>query len=281
MNRICGLAGNRVLGLSALTLFSMLTMQAGSVTIGGPDTTLAPNSDAWAWDGGELTGYRGAITDPANFGPGGIDPNTINIADLTTIDSGTLAGINVFIAPWWYNTDSAPYNTLIENWFLNGGNLILLDDDPTTDAIAADLGFGTSGSDGTVSNGGAPLFNGPFGTASDVTQSGDTGQLDTTNLATYGASICATNASGQTTAICDPAGSYAPGAGALLILGDVDMWTDGGATYSPLNDNGIFALNGTAWIVDQAADEGAVPEPGTFALLPAGLLALALLKRRT
>ena len=258
-------------------LWPGVLLHASSIVIGGPAGTLAPSSGAWSWDGPNLAAYEAAITNPANFGPSGTVPISISTTTLNTVDSASLAGLNVFVAPWWFNVDSAPYNAAVENYFLSGGNLILLDDDPFTDGIAADLGFSTSASDGSVSNGGSPLFDGPFGTASNVTQSADVGQIDTTNLAAHGAFICATNASGQATAVCDPAGAYAAGSGALLILGDVDMWSTayGTVSYSPLNDNGIFALNGTAWIAGQST----APEPATFALIGFGLLALGVKKR--
>lgn len=257
-------------------LWPAASIRADSIVIGGPAGTLAPSSGPWSWDGPNLAAYQAAITNPANFGPGGTVSTSISTVTLSTVDSSSLAGVNVFVAPWWFNTDSAPYNAAVESFFLNGGNLILLDDDPFTDGIAADLGFPTTSSDGSVSNGSSPLFNGPFGTAFDVTQSADVGQIDTSNLAAHGAFVCATNGSGQATAVCDPAGAYAPGSGALLVLGDVDMWSTayGTVSYSPLNDNGVFALNGTAWIAGQTA-----PEPATFALIGIGLLALGAKKR--
>ena len=56
--------------------------------------------------------------------------------------------------------------------------------------------------------------------------------------------MCGTNADGQPTVACFAPGAYAAGSGRLLIINDVDSWTTQ-ATFSPLNANGIFALNGT------------------------------------
>ena len=36
----------------------------------------------------------------------------------------------------------------------------------------------------------------------------------------------------------------------MIIVADIDTWTTQ-ANFSPLNGNGIFALNGTAFIVGQ------------------------------
>ena len=245
------------LPLLLLSAASAAAQTSPTMVIGGPDGALAPESGSWAWDGSYLAAYRSAITTPANFGPDGTVQTSVSTVNLSSITAGTLAGLNVFIAPWWYNADSGSgpgsYAQTVETWFLNGGSLILLDDGSAQDQIAADLGFAsTNQSDGSASNGGAPLFNGPFGIATNVTQTGEHAYLDTTNLAAHGGFICSTNASGQPTAVCFAAGAYAPGAGAMLITGDVDMFSSyGTATYSPPDANGIFALNATAWMASQ------------------------------
>src|SRR5581483_5838138 len=109
-----------------------------------------------------------------------------------------------------------PNVTALVNYFLAGGSLFLLDDDTSHDAVGAALGLPTSGSDGSVSNGGAPLFVGPFGSASNVTQAGNTGQFSASDIAATNGHVGATNASGEITAAYWNPGDYAPGAGALL-----------------------------------------------------------------
>ena len=58
-----------------------------------------------------------------------------------------------------------------------------------------------------------------------------------------------------------------------MIIANLDMWATTNATYKSLNNNGIFALNRTAF----------VPEPAALWQLGSGIGLLALLagRRRT
>jgi hypothetical protein len=262
--------------VTLIALSTIPAQAAGPVVFGGASVSLAPSSSSWAWDGSYIAAYRNALTNPANFGPSGIVKTTINTVTLTTITPATLSGLNVFVAPWWYNTESAPYNQMIVNFFLAGGNLILLDDGSAQSGIATLLGIPTiDNSTGSVSNGPPPLFNGPFGVATNVTQTAEIGYLSASNVTSHGGVACSTNADGQITAACWAKGAYAAGAGAMIITGDVDMIsTYGSATYSPLDSNGIFALNGAAYIAGQSS----TTTPSTVpAMTPTALVALMIL----
>ena len=68
-------------------------------------------------------------------------------------------------------------------------------------------------------------------------------------------------------------GQYSPGAGALVIVADIDTFSNQTATYSPLNADGIFALNTTALAA------GVVPEPTTVSLMGFGLAAIGVGRR--
>ncbi len=222
-----------------------------------------------------ITGYRAAAEDPSNFGPGGVVmPQPIITTNLSSVTAATLAQLDGFVASYWADSDTtAAEATAVIEFFLAGGDLILLQDDSAHDAIGEQLGIPTSTpSDGSVSNGGVPLFEGPFGSASNVAQSDTTGQLSMTDVSSNGGTAGATNGSGQITAAFWNRGDYAPGAGRLLIIADVDMWATTNATYAPLNDNGTFALNGTRFAV--------VPEPGALWQLGSGIGLLALLAGR-
>ena len=87
------------------------------------------------------------------------------------------------------------------------------------------------------------------------------------------------------------AGQYAAGAGALIIVADIDMFTsqatsDGlfGTTFGndvgDLTDNGRFALNAFAFLSTSTTPLPTVPEPATLALFGAGVLLIGARVRR-
>ena len=220
--------------------------------IGGPNAVVAPSSGTYAFDGARWVDYRAALEDVGNFGPGGVrSPRPVATFALPEVTPASLAGLDAFVSPWWYDVDADPAESqAVVDFFLAGGDLILLQDTASQDEVGSLLGLPAVASDGSVSNGGAPLFDGPFGTAANVEQAGLVGALDPVDIAAANGTVVATNASGQVTAAFWAPGDYAPGAGAMLILGDVNMWTTE-ATYFLPNDNGVFALNGTSLLIPE------------------------------
>ena len=279
------LMSNRTIIATLVTLLTsgslIPAVAAGPYVIGGPATSLAPTSGAWAFDAANFVAYRAALTNSANFGPTGTVKVTVSPTVLTTINAGTLSTLNAFISPWWDNGDSSAYNQLVVNFFKGGGNLILLDDSVQQDGVAALLGIPTLGqADCSPENGAAPLFNGLFGIATNVIQNAEIGYLASssataTAITSRGGTVCGVNGSGQVTAACWLPGAYAAGAGAMIIVADVDTWTTQ-ALYTPLNSNGIFALNGTAFIVTNVASS--IPATATVPTLSdLGLVVLVVL----
>lgn len=294
---------HRALGALVLALGSW-TAQA--VTIGGPSCALAPSSGSWCWAGSALEPFRSAITNPANFGPGGTVATPVTATDLASVDAGALAGTNVFVSPWWFQSTAAQVDAVVA-FFLAGGNLLLLNDQPEVDAIARALGIPTAGfSSGTRSTGSGPLFAGPFGAVGSIAQGGTTGFLADADVLARGGTIAARNAStppeddgeggvspgtpSQVTAALwdfgtyrDASGALVAGAGRLVILADVDMLTasawGGDALYGAAdrNDQGRFGLNVMAFLTETRRTATPVPEPGTFALLGFALLGVGLI----
>ncbi len=221
-----------------------------NLVIAGPSATLQ-NQSSYNWQGGSrLAQFRAALQNTAFFGPSGTVSHAITTQDLSVVSASSLQNVDVFISPWWADTTTpGSAITAVTQFFLNGGALLLYQDDSSHDAIGAALGIPTSSSDGSDSNGGIPLFDGPFGTAANVHQGGNVGRLLAADVLTHNGHVAAMNASGQVTAAYWNENEYAPGAGRLLIVSDVDMITNLNATYGPLNDNGIFALNGVAHVV--------------------------------
>ena len=247
-------------------------------TIGGPGIGLTTPNFGYSWEQPfYLAEYRKAVENPAFFGPGGrVWPRAITTVELPRVTSASLRQVDAFVSPWWRDSDiSAAEAEAVRQFFLNGGNLVLLQDDASHDAIGALLGLPTSPSDGSPSNGGTPLFTGPFGSTLSLSQAGDTGRLDAGQVAASGGTVAGTNWSGEITAAVWEAGDYAVGAGRMLIVTDIDMWATTQATYAPLNDLGTFALNGTAFLrgpsILAGPQAGLMPASGDWVWSPSGL----------
>jgi len=248
------------------------TVARAQYILASPDTTL--NSDGWALASGNMSGFLGAITSSSNFGPTGIDHQSLSVVQLSSVTSGTLAGVNGLIVPWWNNSQASPSQTAILNAFHSGTDLWLLEDDSSHNSLGTALGISSTNATNAFSNGSAPLFSGLFGTAVNTTVSGNFDQF--TNIPALGGTIAGVNTNGEVTVAYWARGAFAPGSGALVIFGDVDTISNFTATYGVTpNAGGILALNTTAWLLNGAQ---AIPEPSTCALL--GLGGLLLLARR-
>ena len=117
------------------------------------------------------------------------------------INATAFVEVDAFVAPYWADADTTPsQRAALIDFFKAGGDLVLLQDEPNYDSIGEALGIPTLASVGTVSNGGAPLFVGPFGNAANVLQDGDTGRLDPVDVAAQNGAIVGTNTAGEVTA---------------------------------------------------------------------------------
>jgi hypothetical protein len=279
----------KLLAGAALAAFSLSANAA--YIVGGASGAIASDSGAWAWDGSYLSGFRSALSNPLNFGPGGVVSSTIVTTDLNVVDNASLSGVNMFVGSWNSDSQGGAFSAAVMNFFLNGGDLLLLQDDDGHDAIGSALGLNTTASTGSDSNGGAPLYNGAFGTASNVHQLYLVGKLSAAEIAAHNGHIGGVNASGEITSAYWAAGEYAVGAGALFISADVDMiaTTDGncgpvcGAHYGTgglgggMDNNAIYALNTFSFL---QSNGGTVPEPSGVLLAATGLLLLVSRRRK-
>ncbi|MFL6660521.1 MAG: PEP-CTERM sorting domain-containing protein [Massilia sp.] len=277
--------------LAGAALAALSLSANAAYVVGGASGTIASGSAQWAWDGSYLSGFRSALANPLNFGPGGVVNRSITTTDLTTVDNASLAGVNMFVASWNTDVQGGLFSPAVMNFFLNGGDLLLLQDDSSHDPIGSALGLNTSASTGTDSNGGAPLYNGAFGTATNVHQLYLVGQLSAAEIAAHHGHVGGTNATGEITSAYWAAGEYAVGAGALFISADVDMiaTTDGvcgpscGAHYGTgglaggMDDNAIYALNTFSFL---ESNGGTVPEPSGVLLAATALLLIVMRRRK-
>ena len=227
-----------------------------SYVLGGVSCAAAPNNFGfYCFDGNGFGGYRTALSTPTNFGPGGTLPTVVTTVAVSAFSATDLAGIDGLVIPWWATTDAAPHVAAVQAYFLAGGDLFILADNPGNDPVNAALGvptrFQTVAAGATSGN--APLFAGPFGTATTVTQYFAAGNLDPAAVILRNGRVVGTNAAGQPMAAVWDRNQYAPGAGRLVITTDVDILVDfNDAVYEPVasrNDNGRFGLNAAAFVI--------------------------------
>jgi hypothetical protein len=259
--------------------------------VGGASGAIASDSGQWAWDGSYMSGFRSALSNPLNFGPGGVVNQTIVTTNLAIVDNASLSGVDMFVGSWNSDAQGGLFSAAVMNFFLNGGDLLLLQDDSGHDPIGSSLGMSTTSSTGTDSNGGAPLYNGAFGIATNVHQLYLVGKLSAAEIAAKNGHIGGTNASGEITSAYWAAGEYAVGAGALFISADVDMiaTTDGncgpscGAHYGTgglaggMDNNAIYALNTFSFL---QSNGGTVPEPAGILLAATALVLIGARRRK-
>ncbi len=258
------------------------SMSQAATVVAGNSTAIAPSSTSWAWDGSEHAELRAALEDSANFGPNGQDGrDSFTTIDLVSADTASLAGVDIFVSSWWRDVQTVPFEADIVDWFLAGGDLLLLQDGANRDGISARLGFETINggvSQNTVSG---VLANGPHGVVSEVSQAGSFGHFDNDIITGLGGEIFGQNANGQATIVGFEEGAFGATSGRLLAFADVDLISGqlGGADFNPLNAKGTLALNAFSFLQDEQAI-APVPLPAGLPLMMAGLGGLALIRRR-
>ncbi|MEQ8770854.1 MAG: hypothetical protein RIB60_10145 [Phycisphaerales bacterium] len=228
-------------------------------TIFGPSSTAA-GSNYYNWDSYNATNYLNDLRNALH--------GTYHFANaFATFDAKTraysfdyLGCCNVIqradciISPWWDESYQTAYEVYVASYhFLaNGKDLLLFNDDSGHDGIAAYLGVPTfsSGAGSTWTGSGFP-FDGPFGNAAGVTAYGTIGYLDASDVLSTGGQILATDSSGRPTIAFWDDDEYAPGAGRMLIVTDVNTVTSGfgNAQFFPPNNQGRFALNLIAGLI--------------------------------
>ncbi len=235
--------------------------------IDGPSTVASPSNYGYAWDGlspygAYLAPFRAAIEDNNNFSHflSVVDTKVIT-GDFDYLDANVLFTADCIISPWWYDTNVTPYEAYVAAYhFWNGGDLILFNDSPYTDAIGDILGIPTQYGLGSapISGFGFP-FDGPFGAPASVNFAGTVGSLNAADVFSTGGQIFAVDGAGNPTVAFWEQDAYSPGSGRMIIVTDVNTIGDFGGTaqYSPINDNGRFALNLVAGMLAENKPGGA------------------------
>ena len=182
--------------------------------------------------------------------------------------------LKVVLIPWIQKlptSDAASYATQVRDWYLAGGNLWLLQDDPFHDPIGELLGVPTPiarGSSGRPTIGVAPAFDGPFGVATDVLQGGSVGGLDPAQVTAHGGTIVGHASDGTNDAVVAVwrDNDYAPGAGRMVISTDVDSLA---FAFPQPPSNAVWMKNIAAFLLSDPVDT--TPPAITCAANPASL----------
>ncbi len=217
--------------------------------IGVPSCAISQGSGGYCGLFGVLYPLTQAAANPTNFGPAGTVNRRVAFTEFDALVPSLNARLRAVIIPWVFDNDAAPYADALRTYYLGGGNLWLLQDDVQHDPIGALLGVPTptfTGGEPRLTNGIAPVYDGPFGPATDVQQLFAYGALDAGDVAAHGGTIVGTaNGSGENVVAAWQQGQYAPGAGRMVIATDVD------ATFLPNNppSNTTWALNTLAFLV--------------------------------
>ncbi|MEQ8770852.1 MAG: hypothetical protein RIB60_10135 [Phycisphaerales bacterium] len=241
--------------------------------IDGPSSVASPSNGGYAWDiptasYGLMGPFRDAIQDNYNFShfASVVDTKVIT-GDFDYLSATSLFEPDCFISPWWFDSDCTPtdaygtntYQAYVAAYhFWNGGDLILLNDSPYTDAIGDFLGVPTQYGSGTTYISGTEFpFDGPFGTAANPALQFSVGFLNVADVFATGGDVLATDGFGNPVVAFWEEDAYSPGSGKMIIITDVNSFSSTAATFSPLNDNGRFALNIVAGMLADTKPGGA------------------------
>ncbi len=248
----------------ALPLLATTPLRVGSVASSrfGAD---------WTLDGTDMANTRAKLLNSANFGAAGTVRRAIQITDTAatvgSIDASLLANYDVFFVGYLDDTHvnafTAAELSAFEAWVTAGGTMIVACDHPSYDAVCSAFGQPVTG--GAVfpavpSVGGThhPLFDGPFGTVSQLFLWGDYSYFaDPT-----GAVVLAHDSSAGDGHAMVLLRRW--GAGRVILLGDVDIIARAATLGAGIgNDNDRFLGNLFAFvarpydlIIDAAAHTG-------------------------
>jgi hypothetical protein len=264
--------------LMALLCVVAVSSQANAATyvLGGLVGAITGSAE-YGWDGSENALFRAALQNASFFGPSGTVTTSINTVNISS--TANLTGINGLVVPWWFNSSAtvAQVNQVIA--FLQaGGDLLVSQDDPANAPVGNALGIVTNQVGGETWTPTGYFASGPFGAlgANSVTAYFDVSYFSPVAGATAGS----TDANGATTLYWTKH-VFCPTCGAMIITGDTDTWATG-ATFSPLNADGIFSLDLAAFLVQNtggftgAAGPATTPAPASLWLALMGLVAAGL-----
>jgi hypothetical protein len=251
-------------------------MAAGNYVLGGLVAAVT-GGGAWGWDGSYNVLFRNALQTSSFFGTGGTITTPVSTVNITS--TASLGGIQGLVVPWWYNSSASTTQVnQVVAFFRAGGDLLVSQDDSANAPVGNALGITTNNYivTGTTTWNALNYFtSGPFGAlgASSITAYYSVADFPSS----YGGTVGTTDGSGAASTIYWPKHAFCSTCGALIVTGDTDTWATG-ATFSPLNNDGIFSLDLVAYMIQNSGGSApgtpaATPVPASLWLALIGLIA--------
>lgn len=226
---------------------------------------------------------RSEVTDPLQFGPGGVVGRTIQILPaIFDVTVENLAGADIF----WLNilSNASPLSAAeqqdLHDFVEDGGALVIVSDvggfSSGPNSAAAPFGVAWSlasfiAADPTITDASHPLIDGPFGIV------GTIGHVVEGSILNLGANALeiASNQDGSSVAVIPP-GALGTSSGPVLLFSDVNEFTSNDTPYGMginLGDNRVLLRNAVAYL-SQVCEPTAVPSQSLWSVA-ALLLALS------
>jgi hypothetical protein len=238
-----------VLTTLAAAVMASASMAQSNYVIGGPSAGLSPSSGVLGWDGQDMAAYRAAVDNPVYFGSSGYHTVRVQTRSLAHVDEQSLAGVDAFVCSYWNDAEitQAQSDALVD-FFLGGGDLIVIGDNHNYDAIADRLGVKIlSGFNETSGETAPPLGAGSFGfVANDTVSLTAPGYVDAGRVLSKNGHVGVVTPFTLAAAAWWSKGDFGPRTGALVILADPGLITDG--DYGANDDLSRFALNMTEYL---------------------------------
>lgn len=215
----------------------------------------ARTGGSWGLTESYLTGTRGYLQDAASFGAGGVVSTPVTVgAGVSTVSAATLADADVFFTGYVLSSSySAAEKQALLDFVLAGGAVIGTTDNTfytMTDIFDVTQGDGGSSAN-TVTNAAHPIASGPFGPVTNYTQYFSIGHYS--DLGAYAVEIGANSIGTSIAAI--PEGAIAPGSGRVVMVADVDVFSDfGGSAANEVLIKNIFAYACEDPVIEVAID---------------------------
>jgi PEP-CTERM motif len=285
------------LAVAYFTIGVYAPARADVINVGGIDAARSFR----AFSSVDYENIRARLLNPANFGAGGVVPDTVAFApDLSVANAASLAGLDVLVMSEVFKQPGSPLFAgeaeAIRDFVLGGGCLCMITDTlhatnppggngtSPTNAILSLFGAGAVGASdltglqsslaGAITGSGGIVTSGLFGT---LTAGSNFGATWHNPLTAVGPTVAFASRNGTPVAMGIEPGALGVGSGGVLVTGDIlfaDFFIPPDGTDALENEaNAIMFLNFLSGCKP-------VPEPSSLFLSAIGLGGLAVARRR-